>query len=441
MTHEMTLDPISSLFDDDEDVCTLINVQDLNTVSCHGECMSRPTLAPTIAPSDAPTFSPSAAPSTPPTAAPSDTPTLAPTLSPSAAPSYSPTTAPSTAPTFSPTTVPSESPTDAPSQAPSDAPTAAPSESPTQYTVTHSDFDSFFEMTFDIYGLNDDENELIAHSANSFIQNVTEFIESAFDDDDIVEFRYIDVNVTAVNEEHISVLEQKEPAQILLKIQENDHLSLSSTTICPFWACDYIIGTEVSGMEFDISSCEQFVTQKMRNYFDSELFGVDADGETSAVTVMIADYSELAMELYPEIISDEDEPYVYYGLVSISGTVALVGVLALLYEKGIIFCVKRKVDTSRWTAFIILGLQFWDFASDVLLSFELWFHDDLTNDDNRGRLILVAAIGTTTFIVIPYASNLWIAAHIRRYIKNNEAALTWYVSFGCLMFFEKCRKV
>ena len=47
MTHQISLDPISSLFSKSEDVCTLINIQDLQSVSCNGICASSPTMAPT----------------------------------------------------------------------------------------------------------------------------------------------------------------------------------------------------------------------------------------------------------------------------------------------------------------------------------------------------------------------------------------------------------
>ena len=400
MAHDLNIDPISDLFDDNEDVCTLINVQSLNFVSCHGDCPSSPSLAPTNAPSDSP----------------STEPTNDPTYDPTADPTRIPTREPTMKPTSDPTTEPTTNPTDAPSQ------------SPTLTPVASNEYDYYFEMEFNLHGLRDDEVNNIADAVHNFSVQMAAIIESGFDADDTVEYRLVEVNVTALNGEALESLIQKDPAQIALDFKSSDPLTVSSVTKCASWTCDYIIGTE-----FDIASCEQFVTLKTRNYFDSELFGVNvnADGEASVVSVSVGDYSTDAMELDPVEI-DENKDYVYYGLMGVSGMIASIGVFALIYQNGNKLGFQAKVDTSRWIAFIILGLQFWDFASDVSLSFELVFHPDLLNDDRHGRLILVAAIGSTAFIVIPYASNLWIAAHIRRFVRNHNA-LTWFATSAHLL--------
>ena len=168
MIHETTLDPISALFDDDEDVCTLINVQDLHTVSCHGECPSSPTSAPTVAPTDSPTASPSRSPSE------------TPTNSPTAMPSVSPTT----------------------------DPTPSPSQSPTQFPTVTNPHDYYIEMQYEIGQLSDDHYLWISDSVNGFAQNLSAMIVAGFAADDFIEYRFIAVNVTKFNNEKIDDLEE-----------------------------------------------------------------------------------------------------------------------------------------------------------------------------------------------------------------------------------------
>jgi len=113
----------------------------------------------------------------------------------------------------------------------------------------------------------------------------------------------------------------------------------------------------------------------------------------------------------------------YWVLLGISASFVMVGFAALFYEKGGPKCgLKPKVDNSRWIALITLGLQFWDFTSDISLLFELWGHDDLWNE----RLLFVAAIGSTAFLIIPFAFNLYRASTVKQLVGSNEAARTWF---------------
>merc|ERR1719334_531178 len=91
-----------------------------------------------------------------------------------------------------------------------------------------------------------------------------------------------------------------------------------------------------------------------------------------------------------EVEESTTKRIVYTILLGISASIASVGIAAVIFEKaGRFVGLKPKIDASRWTALITLALQFWDFASDISLSFELWEHEDLWNE----RLILIGAIG------------------------------------------------
>lgn len=132
-----------------------------------------------------------------------------------------------------------------------------------------------------------------------------------------------------------------------------------------------------------------------------------------------------AMDLHP---TPESLSVIHY-LYLICVVVAVIGMAAYLYEKGIICCVTPKVDTSGWTAWIGLSLQLWDFLSDILLSREMWARQNWTARlmGPQNQLLFIAAVGSTAFLVIPYILNLYVSCTIKRYIKSNEGAVTWCV--------------
>ena len=248
------------------------------------------------------------------------------------------------------------------------------------------------------------------------------------DDDEYIEYRYIESNVTALNDVDVAELnEMTDSLQILTMMTQNGDgstLEIVSYTNCSAFYCSYIIGADTGILVFDTTAFELFVTEELREHFDSKIVDVDADSGSS-VTFAVASYSEEAMTFEVDNVEEEEtRDIAYFVLMGVAGIFVVIGIAALMYEKGVI-TKKRTVDVSRWASFLALGLQFWDFASDISLCFELWFHDKLWNE----LLILVSAIGSTAFLVIPYLSNLRIASGIKKYVKHNEAASTWYVSF------------
>ena len=182
---------------------------------------------------------------------------------------------------------------------------------------------------------------------------------------------------------------------------------------------------------FDDAVFSAFMTAQFEVYFGRNSDSVDAQSRrlsaTSNLSFSIIVVGE-SMELYPS--SSSNKEFIYIILLCVSGVMALVGVAALIYEKSEKIGLKPKVDFSLWAAWLGLAVQFWDFASDISLAFEIWAHDELM----ERTLILICAIGCTAFIVIPYAFNLYVAAHIKRYVKKNDAAATWCVASFCCTF-------
>ena len=284
-------------------------------------------------------------------------------------------------------------------------------------------------MEYAITALSDDEMEWIADSVNVFAQNLSDFIEAGLDDDVYIEFRNIEVNVTAMNGVDTAELTKYEHIQRVAVIKQYGHsLNMTSYTNCSVFYCSYIIGADTGVLTFNESEFEHFVTIKLREYFNAMVHGMNVDSG-SAVECTVKMISEEASTF--EVVevatpSETEREYAYYVLVVITAMISMVGIAALAYEKGVIPKVQRKVDTSRWTAFLALGLQFGDFASDISLCFELWSIPDLLDPDKR--LVFVSAVGSAVFLVVPYVSNLRIAASIKNFVNQNQAASTWFVT-------------
>ena len=503
MTHLTTFSGIDSLFDY-EDVCYLINVQDLQKITCNGLCPASPTSAPTSAPTNAPTYSPSAAPSAPPTMdptadptsdptadptidptadptaiptvdptsdptkypprAPTTSPTMDPSQSPTISPTDEPTKAPSispTAPTKNPTTIPTvtptvsptedptndptieptrnptSSPTNAPTDSPTDAPTHIPSVSPTFFPTAEDQYDHYIEMEYQINGLVDSEMKWIADSVFVFSQNLSDIIESGLDNDQYLEYRYVEVNVSEINGEAVDdLLDLETEIERLSVIKQNEpSLVVTSYTNCSVKYCLYIIEPDTGSFSFNESAFEEFVTVNLREYFDFMVFGVNANGG-SVVDFNVSDYPDepQSFAVSGDDLAETEADYYVIGLMIISGMICATGFLALCYENGKITKLTPKVDTSIWTAFLALGLQFWDFVSDLLLCFELWTVSNLFEPGNRR--ITICAIGSAVFLVVPYLSNLRVASKIKQYVKENKAASDWCVmSSDCIVHF------
>ena len=382
MSHEISLHPISSLFEADEDVCTMVKVQDLHTVSCDGECPSSPTLPPTNAPTNSPTVPPSNAPSQPPTNYPSEIPSVPPT------------------------------------NAPSDSPTISPTKMPTEM----DDFDSFVECEYKLSGLNTDELSSISSNITNFSTASASLIHSGFDHDPILEYHQIWVNVSGLNGYSLDVL----PEDKTKLFEHRNYITIQSQTLCPAAYCQVISGE--SAVVFDQTEFTHFVTPLFRQYFGEN--GV-VSGESRDLSVISEiEFSILkigkTMDLHPIPIPLDMTPYLY----SICGVFGSVGVLAFLYQRGYVLCCSPKVDTSGWIAWISLALQLWDFLSDIMLNREMWSTPRLM--DRQNKMLLIVAVGATAFVVIPYALNLYIGCFIKKFIKKNEAAMIWYVVFVLL---------
>ena len=127
------------------------------------------------------------------------------------------------------------------------------------------------------------------------------------------------------------------------------------------------------------------------------------------------------------------------------GLMVFISILAFLYNKRL-FCTLpgfNPVDDAQWTALIIFGIQAWDFVSDINLSIEIFgdFNgngipdsddEDYQSFADANLLIVIAFIGSSVSIVLPYIVNLGIAANIKRLIRKNDAAKGYFQNYAAI---------
>merc|ERR1712228_67059 len=134
--------------------------------------------------------------------------------------------------------------------------------------------------------------------------------------------------------------------------------------------------------------------------------------------------------------TDDDEPinFVFYISMGITLIIVMFGLIACCCNDGFCYfkCPRIRgcqiVDDGKWIALISFALHFYDFTSDINLCSEIWLDNDIFAKGNEW--ILIAGIGSILFLVFPYVSNLYIAAHIENYVGTNESAKSWFRSYS-----------
>ena len=288
------------------------------------------------------------------------------------------------------------------------------------------DFDNYVECEYKLSGLTIVELKSIASEITHFSTVCASFIHSGFDNDPILEYHQIWVNVSEFNGYSLDILEMDET-----KLYEHhDSITLKSYTLCKAKYCRAV--SDEGAVSFNHTKFVDFVRFQFQEHFRKKETNSDSDELSQSRRLRMSSDIEFAilrvgeaMDLRPK---SDDLTLIHY-LYSICAAVALVGLIACVYEKGFIPFVRRRVDTSGWTAWIGLALQLWDILSDILLSREMWSKQNwrVSLMDPRNRLLFIAAVGSTSFLVIPYVLNLYIACIVKRYIKSNEAAMAWFV--------------
>ena len=347
--------------------------------------------------------------------------------------SSAPTPLPSPNPTKSPTNPPTSAPTTSPSQSPTTPPTSAPSTSPTQAPTRYPTFENVYDSYIDVvYVIKTESDEIIEYMVSDIIvimPKVCELIEQGYIDNQDIDLNYFEfsVKILDINTKTIKELSETNNLYGLMAYWAGDQgLKLQSNIECERSICGRILKL------FRQQQFEQTVTFILTQYFESYIsnqISTDAvdDQDSLHLTFSVDSMGAEVMTLYQEI--ESNTPYIFYGLLGITGLITLIGVFAVIYNKNSETLSKlpgfNVVDDGKWAAIVVLALQFWDFTSDLNLAYEIATRDDVIEDP----IITVIAIGSVLFILLPYIANLWIAARIKKIIKGNETAKSWFQEF------------
>eukprot|EP01083_Nonionella_stella_P216335 777780_1 len=446
--------------------CYWINVQEIQRVSCVGECASSPTLQPTSAPSNAPTeitenptYSPSkspsispssfptvspttaptVAPSASPSTSPSSAPTLAPslyptmsptkapssfpTISPTIAPSVSPSVAPSLSPTISPTKAPSLNPSHSPSQPPTISPTVAPSISPSGIptgspTMTPSlapisskDFDSYIIIIYVLQGLHEDDIDRFVTHKDTTIAYIETSIKAHYFDPGLLSYAQFMVTIVSVDDVDIKDIDSNTRIQWI----NLERLEINTKIECDREPINYC--ESVKQQSQTQNTFARSLRDELRQFFDNEDLVVSVNSP-EALTIQCKD------------CVDGDDQFIYMGIAIVCGVLVFASICAFLFNKRVFPNLPgfHPVDEARWISLIVFAVQFWDFASDANLVSEIWSRPDV--HDNV--LILYSAYGATTFTAVPYIANLVIASRIKPMVKRNAAASSWFQRYSAI---------
>ena len=141
---------------------------------------------------------------------------------------------------------------------------------------------------FKIRGLNDDNINVIGNGVANITKKWEWMIAAGLDDDVYLEFRYISVEISDLNEHTVQQLDDHEDAAIVLRQSMDDHddtLNLNTTIKCNELTCDFIIELfENEDDANDRQKFEEFVSLRLNEHFESEASSTNADGDRTMQT-------------------------------------------------------------------------------------------------------------------------------------------------------------
>eukprot|EP01084_Bolivina_argentea_P157825 275013_1 len=348
---------------------------------------------------------PSPSPTTSPTSLPTKTPTL-PTVSPTFFPTFSPTLSPTFSPTISPTFTPSISPTDSPS--------FSPTSNPTNLPTTSDAYDSKIDIVYIIGNLSNQHKEIdkIIDDPITVIHDVAQFIQIGYAQQYDIEYQYFTIQINQLNGYNIEDI--KTDLYLALTLELNSEIK------CKINWCEYIIDHQRQRVDLFKNNVEI----QIRDYFvNSELtFGIKTDIDDLEVVPLHID--DLAMDVVPLTP-------VVIGTLCFMGIMFMISICALLHNKNKLYFLKipgsNIVDDAQWVTVGLYAIQCWDLLSDINLSIEIMEHPLFTL--NKLDLVTLCGFASVFFTVFPYISNLYLASKVKRLIKDNDRAKSWFEQY------------
>lgn len=180
--------------------------------------------------------------------------------------------------------------------------------------------------------------------------------------------------------------------------------------------CDYIAADD----QFNDKKEESF-----RLFVESEMQNQYGSGLSFTVNSLSGPY-----ELNP---SPTEIDYVFYTLLGVVGLMVIVAGFALMFNEGLlpVFPPCHTVDSGKWSAILSFATQFYDLSSDAVFTVDVWttWSALSSGSTQQKQKVLISAIGSTSFLVIPYFVNLYSATRVKRkggVIARNNAVQTWF---------------
>eukprot|EP01083_Nonionella_stella_P170212 578767_1 len=369
---------------------------------------SDPTTNPTLDPSQSPTLSPSAAPSISPSRAPSFAPSVAPTFSPSysptKAPSFSPSSAPSIAPSVAPTFAPSRMPTAAPSLSPSNAPTRLPTVDVND--VDKGGYDYYLDIEYAVHNLTAENKKDIVSNTQQVISEIEEILEMNYFDEEVLKYNAFWLDVKEIND--VNIKESRKLTQYDLDILEIQNIpTVFTTRIETKEQLTGFIITKSSGDTFRYNT-----ELNLQKYFNN----------TALYFNVLFPESELMANAKFTTEAPSDNTALILAII-----VASIGLIISFGAFAFNKMPDTSVDNAEFWAPLLISLNFYDFLSDINLSYTI-IQKVTFSPQSLYELIFWLAFGSIFFIVLPFASNLFYAMRIRRQkvIQSNPAARSYF---------------
>eukprot|EP01083_Nonionella_stella_P135023 410728_1 len=369
---------------------------------------SDPTTNPTLDPSQSPTLSPSAAPSISPSRAPSFAPSVAPTFS----PSYSPTKAPSFSPSSAPSIAPSVAPTFAPSRMPTAAPSLSPSNAPTRLPTVDVDdvdkggYDYYLDIEYAVHNLTAENKKDIVSNTQQVISEIEEILEMNYFDEEVLKYNAFWLDVKEIND--VNIKESRKLTQYDLDILEIQNIpTVFTTRIETKEQLTGFIITKSSGDTFRYNT-----ELNLQKYFNN----------TALYFNVLFPESELMANAKFTTEAPSDNTALILAII-----VASIGLIISFGAFAFNKMPDTSVDNAEFWAPLLISLNFYDFLSDINLSYTI-IQKVTFSPQSLYELIFWLAFGSIFFIVLPFASNLFYAMRIRRQkvIQSNPAARSYF---------------
>ena len=260
--------------------CLWINIQQIQNISCVGECYSSLTKDPTVSPTSAPTAT-------------------------SLKPTVDPTTSPTIEPTSDPTHDPTDDPTTNPTMVPTVDPTEDPTVSPTRKPTRDNAYDSHIEITYSLKDLLPTLTQFIADNLEDEMNNIRLIIEEGYvthlSSKPVtwaLQFYEFWVQILNINSRTIQSIDNDE--NVLRTIDgfvKSGGLMLESRISCSEAVCDDII----NGYDKELF---ENVTNELLNVHYEQVVDIGVDAESASRALVFSVESDA---LFGETSNTEDQ--------------------------------------------------------------------------------------------------------------------------------------